>query len=58
MQQILTEAGSDTRLLPIGIPDQFVEHGSVNELRQMLKIDAESIAEKIIEEYQRLERET
>jgi deoxyxylulose-5-phosphate synthase len=31
----------------LGIDDQFVEHGSVSELRRMLKIDGESIADSI-----------
>lgn len=31
----------------IGIDDAFVEHGSIKELREMLKIDGESIAESV-----------
>lgn len=32
----------------IGIPDTFVEHGTVSELRKICKMDAESIAEVLI----------
>ncbi len=35
----------------LGIPDQFIEHGTVNELQKICKIDAESIA-KIINQIQ------
>jgi len=28
-----------------GLPDEFVEHGTPNELHQMLKLDAKGIAE-------------
>ncbi len=34
-------------ILRIGLPDQFVEHGSQAELHKMLKIDPEGIVEKI-----------
>ncbi len=38
-------AGMDTRkLLRLGLPDQFVEHGERTELLQSLKLDAPSIA--------------
>lgn len=40
----------DVRVLNFGIPDQFVEHGTVKELRKDLGLDPESITEKIIEE--------
>lgn len=39
----------DLSVLPISIPDQFVEHGSVDKLRELLKIDAESVTERILE---------
>lgn len=32
----------------IGIPDEFVEHGTVGELRKKIKMDASSIAEQIL----------
>lgn len=35
------------RLLAVSVPDQFVEHGSVGELYEMLGLDAASVAERI-----------
>ena len=43
----------DASVLNIAIPDQFVTHGSVDKLRAELKIDAESIAERIMNELHR-----
>lgn len=43
----------DTSVLCIAIPDQFVTHGSVDKLKKELGIDAESVAERIINEIQR-----
>ncbi|MCD8129919.1 MAG: 1-deoxy-D-xylulose-5-phosphate synthase [Lachnospiraceae bacterium] len=36
-------------LYSVGVPDRFVEHGSIGELRQMLGIDADSVARGILE---------
>lgn len=33
----------------LGVPDSFIEHGSVSELQQVCKIDSESISEAIID---------
>lgn len=44
----LKEEGLDITFLPIAIQDQFVEHGSVQELRKMLHIDGKSVADRII----------
>ena len=35
------------QLLAVSVPDQFVEHGSVGELYEMLGLDAASVAERI-----------
>ncbi len=37
------------RLINIALPDEYVEHGSIDILKKELKIDAKSIAEKILE---------
>ena len=34
-------------LLAVSVPDQFVEHGSVGELDELLGLDAASVAERI-----------
>ena len=36
-------------ILLFGLPDDFVEHGEVSNLYKQLKIDGESVAEKIME---------
>ncbi|HHW95226.1 MAG TPA: 1-deoxy-D-xylulose-5-phosphate synthase [Mogibacterium sp.] len=38
----------DYDIINIGIPDKFVEHGSVSELRSECNMDAESVSERII----------
>ncbi len=40
-------------ILRIGLPDQFIEHGTQAELHKMLKIDAEGIAEKVKSFYEK-----
>lgn len=41
---------SQIRLMNIAVPDQYIEHGAVNELHQRFGLDAESIVEKIKKE--------
>ena len=40
----LQEQNLKTRFVPIAIKDQFVPHGSIDQLRKMLQIDGESVA--------------
>lgn len=47
VMQYLYQKGYHGKIKNIGIKDQFVEHGSVKELRHMLKLDGESIAESV-----------
>ncbi len=42
------ELGHTAGLLRIGLPDEFVQHGSQEELRTLLKIDATGIKERIL----------
>lgn len=44
---LLQEEKSNIKLLSIAVPDEFVEHGSVEKLREVLGLDADSITEKI-----------
>ena len=44
VMQYLVQKGYKGNIRNIGIEDQFVEHGSISELRSMLKIDGEHIA--------------
>lgn len=45
----LTESGyHDKKMINIGIPDEFVEHGSVEQLYENLGLDTDSIVERIL----------
>lgn len=37
-------------IIRMGIPDEFVEHGSVEELRKMIGMDKDTIKSTILEE--------
>lgn len=45
----LMELDAEIEFLPIAIQNQFVEHGSIGELRNMLKIDGEHVAVQLLE---------
>ena len=47
VMQYLMQKGYKGRIHNSGIEDQFVEHGSISELRKMLKIDGENIAARM-----------
>lgn len=47
VRDYLSVAGSNTRLLTITIPDEYVEHGNVEILRREVGIDAETIVDRI-----------
>ena len=49
----IDEKRLDANVLVIAIPDQFITHGSVDKLLKELRMDAQSVAERIIEEVQR-----
>ena len=43
------ESGSIRRIIRLGVNDQFVEHGSTNELYHLLKLDKEGICESLLQ---------
>ena len=43
------ESGLEVPVLPVGIPDCFVPQGSVSELQKMLRMDPDSILERILQ---------
>ena len=47
--EYVNDNGYSTRVHRMGIPDEFVEHGSISELRKLIHLDADSIC-KAIEE--------
>jgi len=49
----ITQKGYETSVLPINIPDEYVEHGNVELLKQEIGIDAKSIVCKIKETFER-----
>ncbi len=49
--EYINDNGYSTKVHRIGIPDEFVEHGSIKELRKLIGMDAEAIC-KAIEEQQ------
>lgn len=49
--EYLNEIGSKVRSLNISLPDDYVEHGSVDILRKEMGIDAESVVKRIVAEY-------
>lgn len=55
VRSLLGENKCDTRLMTVGIPDQFVTHGSPETLMAMLGIDEKSIAQKIKAELDAME---
>ena len=45
----MTDHGHQCRIIRIGLPDMFVEHGTVDELRHITGTDADAIASAILE---------
>lgn len=45
----MVQEKADVKLLHIGVPDVYVEHGGVEQLKKTLRIDADSIIERIKE---------
>ncbi|MDO4523171.1 MAG: 1-deoxy-D-xylulose-5-phosphate synthase [Eubacteriales bacterium] len=49
--EYLNETGSDVRILNVALPDDYVEHGNVDLLKQEVCIDAASVVKRIAAEY-------
>ena len=47
--EFLADRGVKKRVVRLGIPDRFIEHGNQNLLRKLVGIDAESIEKKVKE---------
>lgn len=45
----MSDHGYQPRITRLGLPDHFVEHGTVGELRQLVGLDNESIRRSIVE---------
>ncbi len=53
--EFLNDIGSDTRVINIALPDEYIEHGNVDVLYRETLLDEESILKKIIAEYAGME---
>ena len=49
VQTYLVDQGYKGKVLKIAVPDEFVQHGSVTLLFKELRMDADSITERILE---------
>ncbi|MBN2570694.1 MAG: 1-deoxy-D-xylulose-5-phosphate synthase [Ignavibacteriales bacterium] len=45
--EYFSEKGYSNKILRVGLPDKFIEHGTINELHKLLKIDTEGIVERV-----------
>lgn len=52
VREFMYKEGSDARLLTVNIPDAYVEHGNVELLKKEIGIDADTIYNKIVAEYE------
>jgi 1-deoxy-D-xylulose-5-phosphate synthase len=52
IETLLVDHGYTGRVMKVAVPDQFVEHGNVEVLKQMLGMDADSITEAIKKQLQ------
>ena len=48
VRHFLDESEYDSTLINVALPDDYVEHGNVDILKKELKIDAQSIADKLL----------
>ncbi len=54
VREYVDSLGVSTRVIGISIPDEYVEHGNVELLKQEIGIDARSIVEKVGKKYRTL----
>ncbi len=54
VQRYAAEKGLKVRILPISLPDDYVEHGNVDILRKASGLDQESMTRRILETYKEL----
>lgn len=50
IEEYIYKKNKNTKVILINIKDTFVEHGSVSQLKKVLKIDSDSIIDKILNE--------
>lgn len=57
IMEYYNECNVDCRVIVIALPDDYIEHGNVEILKQEVGIDAESVTKKILAEYIGMTRE-
>jgi len=50
LSELITDNGVQTKLVRLGLPDAFVEHGEIPQLYRELGLDGESVARKILKQ--------
>lgn len=50
VREFLQASGAKAALITVAIPDTYVEHGNVDLLKEELRMDADSVAERILKE--------
>ena len=48
VMKYVSEQNMTVKVLNLGVPDIFVEHGNISQLRKLIGLDSESIVEKIV----------
>lgn len=51
VQEFVSDKNLNTTVLNIAIPDEYVEHGNVNLLRQEVRMDVKTMAKRIMDAY-------
>ena len=51
VSEYLMRTGADVRVQILALPDDYVEHGNVDLLKQEIGIDADSIVKKVMTQY-------
>lgn len=54
VMKYVSEQNMAVKVLTVGVPDLFVEHGNISQLRQLIGLDSDSIVEKIINAWENL----
>ena len=54
VMKYVSEQNMTVKVLNVGIPDLFVEHGNISQLRKLIGLDSETIVEKILNTWEKL----
>ncbi len=49
VMEMLAEAGVSTRVVPVGVPDEFVPFGAASDLMAMVGMDEESVVKRVLD---------